>query len=95
MPAPHAAAQLSMGVAGPQGRERVPREAIDSKTGVIGWELQQARPIPKIPSHGAMNAAVGAVPALTGGAPVDTDRLEWTAPRAKAACTDRSSERRD
>jgi len=35
VPAPHAAAQLSMGVAGPQGRERAPREAIDSKTGVI------------------------------------------------------------
>src|SRR5437016_13329799 len=33
--APHAAAQLSMGVAGPQGRERATREAIDSKTGVI------------------------------------------------------------
>jgi len=38
-----------MGVAGPQGRERAAREAIDSKTGVIGWELQQARPIPKTP----------------------------------------------
>ena len=87
MPAPHAAAQLSMGVAGPQGRERAAREAIDSKTGVIGWELQQARPIPKIPSHGAMNAAVGAVPPITGGAPVDADRLERTAHRAKAACT--------
>src|SRR5207253_5065964 len=33
--APHAAAQLSMGVAGPQGHERATREAIDSKTGVI------------------------------------------------------------
>jgi len=27
-----------MGVAGPQGRERAPREAIDSKTGVIPCE---------------------------------------------------------
>jgi len=34
-----------MGVAGPQGRERAPREAIDSKTGVICWELQQSRPL--------------------------------------------------
>ena len=31
---PHAAPQLSMGEAGPQGRERASREAIDSEDGV-------------------------------------------------------------
>jgi hypothetical protein len=33
-----------MGEAGPQGRERASREAIDGENGVIGWELQQTRP---------------------------------------------------